>query len=319
MLRRESTLPKSPTPKPTQPHHIAVEIVAGGGAGAISRTLIAPLERVKVLLQVQEVTSATNYRGIWDCLTRIPREQDGGVLAYWRGNGVNVARMIPNSAIKFTTFDRLKSLAFPNGERAYSSQELLYRKLLCGALSGVCTLVPVYPIDLIRTRLTADVSAHKRYSGVGDCIRQTVRQSDQGVFALYKGLTISLAGIIPYLAMSLTLYDVLKDQAKQSQIDFFHTPLGLISLGSVSALVSQTITFPLDTIRRRLQVSGVPGQPAHANTLECIRHVYRTSGVGGFYRGVLANGLRSAPQTGIEFACYDLIRKHLTLAWADDE
>lgn len=223
--------------------------------------------------------------------------------------------MIPNSAIKFTTFDFLKSVAFPLGEHAYTSNELMMRKLMCGALSGVVTLVPVYPIDLVRTRLTADVNEVKRYRNALDCVKQTVRRKPDGtgggVPALYKGLSISLAGIIPYLALSLTMYDTLKDKAKESQIPFFSTPFGLITLGSTSALISQTITFPVDTIRRRLQVSGVPGQPVHKTTWECIAHVYRTSGIGGFYRGVLANGLRSAPQTGIEFACYDVIRKYL--------
>ena len=96
------------------------QLISGGGAGAISRTLMAPLERVKVLLQVQEVSLVPpkdRYKGVWDCLVRIPREQ--GFLAYWRGNGVNVARMIPNSAIKFTTFDAYKRWAFPDGEGAY--------------------------------------------------------------------------------------------------------------------------------------------------------------------------------------------------------
>lgn len=287
---------------------LAIQIVSGGSAGAISRTLMAPLERVKVLLQVQDVSMVPvkdQYKGIWDCLVRIPREQ--GAWAFWRGNGVNVARMIPNSAIKFSTFDAYKRVAFPEGEKEYSSHELFFRKMVCGALSGISTLLPVYPMDLVRTRLAADVATERQYKGMFDCFQKTIQS--EGYPGLYKGLFISLAGIIPYLAISLSLYDTLKDAVKERKMHFWSSPVGLVALGSVSAIVSQTVAYPLDTIRRHMQVSGGIGQKArYKGTLDCINKIYKTAGLGGFYRGVLANGLRAAPQTGIEFACYDMVR-----------
>jgi solute carrier family 25 (adenine nucleotide translocator) protein 4/5/6/31 len=290
---------------------LRTQVAAGGGAGAISRTLMAPLERVKVLLQVQEVSLVPvkdRYKGVWDCLVRIPREQ--GFVAYWRGNGVNVARMIPNSAIKFTTFDAYKRWAFPDGESAYSSWELYVRKMACGGLSGISTILPVYPMDLARTRLTADIASKRQYTGLIDCLSRTAK--NEGIFGLYKGLFISLAGIIPYLAISLALYDTLKDATKKSKSRFWSSPFGLVTLGSVAAVVSQTVAYPMDTVRRHMQVSGALGQESrYVGTRDCISKIYKSSGLGGFYRGVFANALRAAPQTGIEFACYDLIRKWL--------
>jgi len=287
------------------------QLISGGGAGAISRTLIAPLERVKVLLQVQEVSLTPpkdRYKGIVDCLVRIPREQ--GFLAFWRGNGVNVARMIPNSAIKFSTFDMYKRWAFPDGESAYTSWELYLRKMVCGGLSGVSTILPVYPMDLARTRLTADVSTERRYNGLFDCLKKTAEA--EGFLGLYKGLFISLAGIIPYLAISLALYDTLKDMTKKRKLSFWGSPVGLVALGSVSAVVSQTVAYPMDTVRRHMQVSGAIGQKSrYRGTWHCITKIYQSAGIGGFYRGVFANGIRAAPQTGIEFACYDMIKKWL--------
>lgn len=243
---------------------VRVQLLAGSGAGVISRTLIAPLERVKVLLQVQEVSidiaKENRYKGILDTLIRIPREQ--GFVSFWRGNGVNCARMIPNSAIKFTTYDYYKTLVYPNGEQNYSKTEAFFRKMACGALSGVSTLVPTYPMDLARTRLTADVSANRRYRGLVDCIVKT-RQSE-GVYGLYKGLGISLAGIIPYLALSLSMYDEFKNIAKETKIKFWLSPFGLVCLGSISAIISQTIAYPLDTVRRHMQV-GAAGKQSETN------------------------------------------------------
>lgn len=290
---------------------LKVDLVAGGGAGAISRTLMAPLERVKVLLQVQEVSlvpQEQRYRGILDCFFRIPKEQ--GILAFWRGNGVNVARMVPNSAIKFSTFDMYKRLAFPQGEAAYNSTELYLRKMVCGGLSGLSTLLPLYPMDVARTRLTADVATPRQYSGLVDCFRKTVQI--EGIQGLYQGIGISLTGIIPYLAISLAMYDTLKDIVKKHNPEYSNHFVSRLVIGSVAAVVSQTIAYPLDTVRRHMQVSGGLGQKSrYKNTFHCIRKIYAKSGLLGFYRGVLANGIRAAPQAGIEYAFYDLIKDWL--------
>ena len=186
------------------------QMFAGGGAGAISRTLTAPVERVKVVLQVQAVSKvpeSQKFKGIVDCFIGIYRQQ--GIRGYWRGNGVNVLRIIPNSAIKFATYDHYKKLAFPGGEYKYrkNKREKYLRKMVCGGLSGITTLIPVYPLDLARTKLSADTTG--RYRGMGHLLRSTV--SYHGFTGLYFGLGISLCGIVPYLAISLATYDTLKE------------------------------------------------------------------------------------------------------------
>jgi len=304
----------SSSAEPIALNAFAVQLIAGGGAGALSRTLLAPLERVKVLLQVQEVSlvaPANRYKGILDALYRIPREQ--GFLAFWRGNGVNVARMIPNSAIKFATYDTYKKLAFPEGEMAYTGRDQFLRKMMCGGLSGMSTLLPLYPMDLARTRLTADVATIRHYNGLIDCLVKT-RQAE-GFLGLYKGLFISLAGIVPYLAISLSLYDSMKSWAKSR--GFGQSPILNFTMGSFAAVVGQTVSYPLDTVRRHLQVSGALGQKSrYSGTRNCVEKIYKSAGWRGFYRGVIANGIRTAPQTGIEFASYDFFANILN-DWFD--
>lgn len=300
----------------------ARQMFAGGGAGAISRTLTAPVERVKVVLQVQAVSKVPEtqqFKGIVDCFAGIYRQQ--GFLGYWRGNGLNVLRIIPNSAIKFSTYDHYKKIAFPEGEQKYrdNRKEKYLRKMVCGGLSGVTTLIPVYPLDLARTKLSADTQG--RYRGVVHLMRTTV--STHGVLGLYTGLTISLCGIVPYLAISLATYDTLKEITMKKTQSYSQRPeqstsiLGMISfdnlpgkilLGSVSAIISQSFTYPMDTIRRHMQVSGGLGQrKRYGSTLECIREIYQRYGLKGFYRGLTANAARAAPQTGIEFAAFDIL------------
>eukprot|EP00511_Aplanochytrium_stocchinoi_P002570 CAMPEP_0204827170 /NCGR_PEP_ID=MMETSP1346-20131115/4708_1 /ASSEMBLY_ACC=CAM_ASM_000771 /TAXON_ID=215587 /ORGANISM="Aplanochytrium stocchinoi, Strain GSBS06" /LENGTH=426 /DNA_ID=CAMNT_0051955509 /DNA_START=26 /DNA_END=1306 /DNA_ORIENTATION=- len=279
------------------------KMVAGGGAGAISRTLTAPMERVKVVLQTQAVSNipeSQRYKGIIDCLLGIPKQQ--GIIGYWRGNGLNVFRIIPNSAIKFSTFDYYKSVAFPQGESNYEGKEKFVRKMACGGLAGVSTLVPIYPLDLARTRLSADTTG--RYRGLVHLVKSTVEL--QGVRGLYAGLAVSLCGIIPYLAISLATYDTLKELTHGNEI--FDNAGGKVFLGSVAAIFSQSIAYPIDTIRRHMQVAGGLGQKSSYNTtFECIRAIYKANGWRGFYKGLVANASRAGPQTGIEFACFDII------------
>mmetsp|Transcript_3808 Transcript_3808/g.4611 ORF Transcript_3808/g.4611 Transcript_3808/m.4611 type:complete len:418 (-) Transcript_3808:242-1495(-) len=283
--------------------NFASKMFAGGGAGAISRTLTAPMERVKVVLQTQAVSNipeSQRYKGIIDCLVGIPRQQ--GIVGYWRGNGLNVFRIIPNSAIKFSTFDYYKSVAFPRGESNYEGKEKFFRKMACGGLAGVSTLAPIYPLDLARTRLSADTTG--KYRGLVHLVRSTVER--QGIRGLYSGLTVSLCGIIPYLAISLATYDTLKEITQGNEL--FDNPAGKVLLGSVAAISSQSIAYPIDTIRRHMQVAGGLGQKdSYKSTFDCVRAIYRANGWRGFYKGLVANASRAAPQTGIEFACFDIL------------
>lgn len=285
------------------------QLAAGGGAGAISRTLTAPVERIKVVLQVQAVASipeSQKFKGISDCFFGIYRQQ--GIPGYWRGNGINVLRIVPNSAIKFATFDQYKKLAFPEGEKAYEDRkkEKILRKMFCGGLAGASTMIPVYPLDLARTKLSADTTG--KYRGMVHLFKQTVDAN--GVRGLYSGIGISLCGIIPYLAISLTSYDTLKE-VTANYASLSSLP-GRVMLGSIAAIISQSIAYPIDTIRRHMQVSGGLGQRAkYLNTTECIKEIYRLHGIKGYYRGILINVTRAAPQTGIEFACFDFLSSFL--------
>jgi hypothetical protein len=285
------------------------KLVAGGCAGAVSRTLTAPLERVKLVLQVQQVqmaggeavaapsATARPFRGVLDALRRLTIEQ--GVRSLWRGNGINCLRIVPNSGIKLASYSELKAIAFPNGEAAYSGREKHMRKMLCGALSGVTTIVPIYPMDLLRTRLAADGSGR----GLTQLLRTTLRT--EGVQGLYRGLPVSIGGITLYLSLSLSCYDLLKDVTASHA--FFQNPFGKVLLGSVAAVLSQSVAYPVDTVRRCMQVSQ-----ERTSTWACVKSIYARGGWRGFYRGLAANTARAAPQTGLEFMAFDIFSSLLT-------
>lgn len=134
------------------------DFILGGTSGAIAKTLAAPIERVKLLLQTQQNNPKLRenpYKGIGDCFSRCIKEE--GALSLWRGNWANVLRYFPTQAINFSVKDAInRSLLHgvdPNTQRA----SYFLRSLLSGGLAGSFSLIFVYPLDFARTRLGADI------------------------------------------------------------------------------------------------------------------------------------------------------------------
>jgi len=265
---------------------------------------VAPIERVKVLLQVQK-GSPLKIAGT------ILREQ--GVLAFWRGNGVNVIRIIPNAAIKFSCNDSYKvMLAGPNAD---VSKLPVHLKMLAGSMSGVTMMLSTYPMDLARTRVTADMTQMgetRVFSGLFDCIIKTARA--EGFFGLYKGLGPGLTSIIPYIGISFAMYDELKLRFSNREDDTSSVKfLKNLFIGAGSGVIAQSLTYPLDTVRRRMQMDGAMGaEPCYKNSMDCIQKIALNEGYHVFYRGLLVNAIKTTPGAAIQFTAYDALKALLT-------
>lgn len=177
-------------------------LLAGGTAGAIARTATAPLDRIKLLFQVQAVpsagTTATAYTGVGQAALKIWREE--GVVAFWKGNGTNIIRIFPYSASQLMANDQYKRLmATPTGELTVP------RRLAAGAAAGMTATTLTHPLDTVRLRLALPSSG---YTGMGNAFATMVRT--EGPMSLYKGLVPTLVGIAPYAALNFASYDMLK-------------------------------------------------------------------------------------------------------------
>uniref|UniRef100_A0A1I7ULK7 ADP/ATP translocase n=1 Tax=Caenorhabditis tropicalis TaxID=1561998 RepID=A0A1I7ULK7_9PELO len=140
-----------------------IDLASGGTAAAISKTAVAPIERVKLLLQVQETSTTIavdkRYKGIMDVLTRVPKEQ--GLSALWRGNLANVIRYFPTQALNFAFKDTYKEIFQKGIDREKQFWKFFAGNLASGGAAGATSLCFVYPFDFARTRLAADVGKGK--------------------------------------------------------------------------------------------------------------------------------------------------------------
>merc|ERR1711990_535843 len=172
------------------------DMAIGGTIGAISKTIMSPVERVKILMQTMDSNpkvisgEVKPYSGIGDCFKRVSAEQ--GVKAFWRGNLVNCLRYAPQQGSALAFNDFFKNM-FPKVNKNEEFVKFMTYNLLSGGMGGATAMVICYPMDFARTRLASDLGAGKgQFNGILDCLAKTVRQ--QGLTGLYRGTAVSIAG-----------------------------------------------------------------------------------------------------------------------------
>ncbi|XP_047110460.1 ADP,ATP carrier protein-like [Schistocerca piceifrons] len=270
------------------------DFAAGGVAAAISKTTVAPIERVKLLLQVQhaskQITADKQYKGMVDCFIRIPKEQ--GFLSYWRGNLANVIRYFPTQALNFAFKDKYKQIFLGGVDKKTQFWRYFVGNLASGGAAGATSLCFVYPLDFARTRLAADIGkagAEREFTGLGNCIAKTFKSD--GLVGLYRGFGVSVQGIIIYRAAYFGCFDTAKGMLPDPK----NTPF------IISFLIAQAVTtfagimsYPFDTVRRRMMMQSgrAKADMMYKNTLDCWGKIYRTEGGGAFFKGAFSNILR---------------------------
>lgn len=272
----------------------AVDFLAGGISAAVSKTAVAPIERVKLLLQVQHVSKQIaedqRYKGMVDCFVRIPREQ--GFLSFWRGNLANVIRYFPTQALNFAFKDKYKQVFLGGVDKRTQFWRYFAGNLASGGAAGATSLCFVYPLDFARTRLAADVgkgAGGREFNGLGDCLAK-IFKSD-GLSGLYRGFGVSVQGIIIYRAAYFGFFDTAKGMLPDPK----KTPLVISWLiAQAVTTVSGIISYPFDTVRRRMMMQS--GRPAaerqYKNTIHCWSTIAKTEGTNAFFKGAFSNVLR---------------------------
>jgi solute carrier family 25 (adenine nucleotide translocator) protein 4/5/6/31 len=268
------------------------DFLAGGISAAVSKTAVAPIERVKLLLQVQHVSKQLSpdkqYKGMVDCFVRIPKEQ--GFLAFWRGNLANVIRYFPTQALNFAFKDKYKQIFLGGVDKNKQFLRYFVGNLASGGAAGATSLCFVYPLDFARTRLAADIGktgAEREFSGLGNCLTK-IFKSD-GIVGLYRGFGVSVQGIIIYRAAYFGFFDTAKGMLPDPK----STPF-LVSWGIAQTVttVAGIVSYPFDTVRRRMMMQSGRADKMYKNTIDCWVKIAKTEGRNAFFKGAFSNILR---------------------------
>jgi solute carrier family 25 phosphate transporter 23/24/25/41 len=262
----------------------------------VSRTVTSPLERLKVLRQCASVEYA--HLSMWDSMIKFYKLE--GMKGYFKGNGTNVLRIVPFSALEFYVFEICKG-AFMNENDPKNKLRLV----LCGSIAGIIASLCTYPLDIVKTLLTLQTEVSRGLWG------ETVHIFNrEGIKGLYRGLNMTLIGIAPFIGIKMATFDTLKEWYLPDRNDP-KFPVYNLYLGGIAGAVAATITYPADLIRKKLQMKAfdIVKDVPYDNISECCRYTYQKEGVAGFFRGMAPNILKVVPTIAIAFSCNEQLKK----------
>ncbi|OAR02463.1 hypothetical protein LLEC1_00948 [Akanthomyces lecanii] len=311
--------------------------LAGAIAGGVSRTATAPLDRLKVYLLVNTqnrgetavaalkkgkplVALKNAVRPFSDAIRDVYRS--GGVRGFFAGNGLNVVKIMPETAIKFGSYEAAKR-AFANVEGHGDPQRInSFSKFTAGGVAGMIAQFCVYPLDTLKFRLQCS-TVEGGLSGVALMKQTAVKMyADGGIRAGYRGVTMGLVGMFPYSAIDMSTFEFLKTTyrakiAKQlgcheDDVEIGNVATGII--GATSGAFGATVVYPLNVVRTRLQTQGTAMHTAtYTGIWDVTQKTIQKEGVRGLYKGLTPNLLKVAPALSITWVVYENSKKVLGL------
>ena len=314
----------------------AKHLVCGGVAGSVAKTVTAPFSRLTILFQVHSMVTAKKHRprfamtmgeGVQKIVER------GGMRSLWKGNATSVLHRFPFSAINFFVYenalDALNGLQREHEDEdghptPAGSETTKLARFVAGATAGSMACIACYPLDLVRTRLTTELEGREHYRGIVDAFKKIART--EGFTGFYSGIIPTLSVAVPSFAISYSVYGSLKEYALDD--DLFYNlrkidgesgeeTLGFmltLMCGAASGTMSTLVTFPFDTVRRRMQIQNLHIAPEdRLSAGKQIRNIMTKEGVRGIYRGLPPELLKVVPMVGTIFLVYEQMKNMLNV------
>ncbi|KAM5352158.1 hypothetical protein ACJ41O_004881 [Fusarium nematophilum] len=299
---------------------VVAAFCAGGVAGAVSRTVVSPLERLKILMQVQSVGRDAYKLSVGQALAKMWREE--GWRGFMRGNGTNCIRIVPYSAFQFSSYNFYKRNIFEKSPGADLSP---LSRLICGGVAGITSVVLTYPLDIVRTRLSIQSASFAELGERPDKLPGMwatlvhMYKTEGGMSALYRGIIPTVAGVAPYVGLNFMVYEsarkYLTPEGEQNP-----SATRKLAAGAISGAVAQTCTYPFDVLRRRFQINTMSGMGyQYKGITDAIKVIVMQEGVKGLYKGIVPNLLKVAPSMASSWLSFEMTRDFLVNLGPDAE
>jgi len=290
----------------------AENFALSGAAAVISKTAAAPIERIKLLVQnqdemIKQGRLSEPYKGVVDRTVRTFKSE--GLIPFWRGNLANCLRYFPTQALNFAFKDTIKAMFKSSPNEGYALK--FTKNIFSGGVAGAMSLCFVYSLDYARTRLANDAKSGKgggerQFNGLIDVYTKTIKSD--GIQGLYRGFVISCVGIVVYRGFYFGLYDSLKPILLGDNSNLFMSFI----LGYVVTVSSGLLSYPIDTIRRRMMMTS--GQAVkYSGSIDCARQIMKNEGFMSMMKGAGANILRGVAGAGV-LSGFDAF-KEVYVAW----
>uniref|UniRef100_A0A8C2VYR1 Solute carrier family 25 member 16 n=1 Tax=Chinchilla lanigera TaxID=34839 RepID=A0A8C2VYR1_CHILA len=257
--------------------------------------------------------------GVFSALCAVPRKE--GYLGLYKGNGAMMIRIFPYGAIQFMAFEQYKMLI--TTKLGISGH---VHRLMAGSLAGMTAVICTYPLDVVRVRLAFQVKGEHTYTGIIHAFK-TIYAKEGGFLGFYRGLMPTILGMAPYAGVSFFTFGTLKSvglahaptllgrpSSDNPNVLVLKTHINLLC-GGVAGAIAQTISYPFDVTRRRMQLGTVLPEFEKCLTMrETMKYVYGHHGIRkGLYRGLSLNYIRCVPSQAVAFTTYELMKQFFHL------
>ncbi|RSH94259.1 hypothetical protein EHS25_004062 [Saitozyma podzolica] len=294
----------------------------------VSRSVTAPFDRLKVYLITTAETAYQQHPGgrkglahpfrvagtavgnLWLAVTRI-YQTGGGVRAFWVGNGLNVTKIFPESAIKFVSYEQSKRFLAKYWDKVSDPSELSSSsRFIAGGIGGITSQFAIYGLETLKTRIQSEVGPSMGW-------RSVVKQARSmwvhgGIRAYYRGLTLGLIGVFPYSAIDMGTYETLKTTYCRSTGVDEPPVFAVLSFGALSGSIGAASVYPVNLLRTRLQASGSSGHPqAYKGFRDVFQQTLQKEGWRGLYKGLLPSILKVGPAVGVSWIVYEDAKRRL--------
>ncbi|KAK4539187.1 mitochondrial thiamine pyrophosphate transporter [Oleoguttula mirabilis] len=288
-------------------------VTAGAVAGLVSRFCIAPLDVLKIRLQLQYhsradplSTSIRRAAGVLDVARNIWRQE--GITGFWKGNIPAEGLYLSYGAVQFLAYRSTNQAIDALAAKGDVTVPGTVKSFVAGAIAGTAATTATYPLDLLRTRFAAQ-GTEKVYTGLLASIRDITRH--EGPAGFFRGLTAGVAQVVPYMGLFFAFYESLKQP-----MSTVHLPFGSgdAVAGVTASVFSKSVVFPLDTVRKRLQVQGptrskfVGGAriPVYdRGVMGTMGMIVRREGWRALYRGLSVSLIKAAPASAVTMWTYE--------------
>lgn len=296
----------------------AIDAAAGAVAGVAARMVIAPLDVIKIRMQlctrathVGRVTGFGSLAEMGVLAVNIARKE--GPLAFWAGNLPALKLYCAYSAVQFSTFGAIKRAAESSGFSAMAVG------MVAGGAAGAVATAATFPLDVLRTR--GAVLGHTRTEHtIHHTARSIVLAPVATVLDLYKGITPAIVQIVPYMGFNFAIYEGLQALTPSETLQ-----LGSLTLyGATAGTVSKLLVYPLDLAKKRMQMqgvhmpshhqeaSGLRSVPVYRNLGHCLVTICREEGAAALFRGVVPSLVKAAPSSAAAFLGYEVAKSGLS-------
>lgn len=279
--------------------------ISGGVAGIVGKTVIAPFDRIKILFQV--TVKPFTYKEAWKEALYIYRKE--GLKGFWRGNLIALLQVFPYTAIQFASFDFFHTMF---EQYTHNDAQKHFYNFLAGSLAGISATIATYPTEFLRTRMAMQRDKII-YTSLTDAVRKIYAK--EGIKSFYRGIFPSFVGVVPYKGTGFLMFYLMRDKMKQAFPQLPQNKLFDFVFGAISGLVSQLVSYPFDTIRKKMQAESVlleTKQIKHKKgVIGWSKHIVKTEGMPGLFKGVTVNMIKGPIASGICFTVKNLLHKRM--------